>query len=81
MGVAEVVILRVGSDCAQVDWTERNGLAMRIHAAAGDIGPAGDQDGIVEEIVRGAVLLKDDHNVLDNGRCRQQQNLRTVAWS
>ena len=80
-GVAEVVILRVGAGGAQVDGRERNGLAQRILAAAGDIGAAGDQHGILEEIVRRAVLLKDDHHVLDHGRRRQGQRLRTVAGS
>ena len=79
--VAEVVILRAGTGGAQIDGTERNGLAQRIQAAAGDVGAARDQDGILEQIVRRAVLLKDDHDVLYDGRRRQAQRLRAVARS
>ena len=63
--VAEVVVLRARPGCAQVDGTERNGLAQRIHAAAGDVGAAGYQYRILKQIVRCAILLKDHNHVLN----------------
>ena len=81
IGVAKIVVLRGRSGCAQVDGAERNGLARRIQTAAGDIGAAGYQNGILEQIVGSAVFLKDDHDVLEHSRRCQAQRLRAVAGS
>src|ERR1700691_2382404 len=81
MRVAVVVILRVGTRGTEVDGVELNGLAERIEAAAGDVSTPGNQHRIVEEIIWRAVLLKNDHYVLDHGRGRESEGLRPVTRS
>jgi hypothetical protein len=51
---------------------------MRIFTAAGYIGASGDEDGIMEQIVSRTILLKDNHDVLQNGRSRQNQHRRVA---
>ena len=81
IGMAEVVVLRARPGCAQVDGTKRNSLPRGIQAAAGDVGAAGYEHRILEQIVRRAVFLKDDDDVLEHSGRRQGQRLRAVAGS
>jgi len=67
MTVVEVVILRRRAGGAQVDRTERDRLTRGVLALLNNVGTAGNQDRVLEEIVGGAVLLEDDDYMLDDG--------------
>src|SRR6202035_3284266 len=64
VGVAQIVVIRVAAR-AQVNLPQLDRLAFGVHSTAGDIGAARDQHLIMKQVVGGAVLLKDDHHVLD----------------
>src|SRR6266852_1084383 len=65
VGVVQVVILRVGTVCAQGDGAERNGLTQRVHAVFGNVRAPADQHLILKKVIRSAVLLEDHHHVLN----------------
>jgi len=66
MRMAQVVVLGTRAGGPEIDRGQGNRLAERIHATALDVCAAGDQHRILEQIVRCAVLLEDDHDVLDH---------------
>jgi hypothetical protein len=70
VGVVQVVILRVGTVCAQGDGAERNGLAQRVHAALRNVRRVGslEQHRILKKVIRSAVLLEDHHHMLNLSR-------------
>ena len=78
MGVAEIVILRIGAVCPQVDGTERNGLAQRV-AVLDNIRAPVDQHRILEKIIRSAVLLDYHHHVLNLSHHRWRRRTATAA--
>lgn len=71
MSVAEIVSIGSRADGAKIDRAESDSLTKRIHAAALYIRAARDKNGILEQIVRSPILLKNNYNVLYYGRYRQ----------
>ena len=63
MGVAEIVVV------SEVDWAQRDGLALGVDAVLDDVGAACDQNWILKQIVGCAVLLEDHDDVLDAWWC------------
>lgn len=51
----------------EINLLQWNGRAEGIDAAAGDVGTAGFQHRILEQVIRGAIFLKDNDNMLDFG--------------
>ncbi len=73
MGVAEIVVV------SEVDWVQRDGLALGVDAVLDDVGAACDQNWILKQIVGCAVLLEDHDNVLDAWWCGNRLGGTTSA--
>lgn len=70
VGMNWIVLVGIGSNISQVKRLERDPLALRIDPAAGNVGSRRDQHRVVKQVVGCAVLLEDDHHMLD-GRVRR----------
>jgi hypothetical protein len=61
--MAQIVILRIGACCAQVDLGERDGCTLRVDAIILYVGAPSHQHRILKQGIGGAVLLEDDDHV------------------
>ena len=63
--MAQVIILWIGADGAQIHLSQWDGRSLRVHAIIPDIGASPDQHWILKEVIRRAVFLEDDHDMLN----------------
>ncbi len=74
VAVVQIVVIWIGTDRSQVNRSQRNGLMLGIDSRTGDvvlpgIGPAAGHSSIsaaqsLKQVVGRAILLEDDHHVL-----------------
>ena len=55
----------------ETDFFQRDGIAVRVDSALRDVGPASDQNRVLEKIIGRAVLLEDHHHVQNLPRQRR----------
>lgn len=63
--MAQVIILWIGADGAQIHLGEWDGRSLRVHAIILDIGASPDQHRILKQVIGRAVFLEDDHDMLN----------------
>src|SRR5947209_149433 len=62
-------------------WFKRNNGARRHYAVACNVSASGDQDRIMKKVVGSAVLLHDDHNVLNlSARHSKRAATTGIEW-
>jgi len=70
MSVTQIIVGRVAAVCAQINWAERDSLPFRVHSGVPNIGASGDQNRVLKQVIRRAVFLEYDHNMLDRAAYR-----------
>jgi len=64
-GVKRVVTVAEIEVGRQADGNEGDGLSLRVRSTLNNVSSAADEHLVLKQVIRGAVLLKDDDDVLD----------------